>query len=161
MRAGTSMVVYVLTKKENKLLIIFCYNTVMYLFSELPSDLEDIDTTLGPPPAWFRPEISLYSQGSYPSYGYSYGSGYAGLGDREEEIEANPIEELQELKYKQELNKKIPSIAYRYTAIDPLSPMFRERRAKYGFGEITAKKAALPLLIAALAIYFLFLRKPA
>ena len=128
----------------------------MYLYGELPADLEDIDETMGPPPAWFRPE-----QGFYTPSQYFYTPGYSGLGDREEEIEANPIEELQELKYKQELNKKIPSIAYRYTSIDPLSPMFRERKAKYGFGEATAKKAALPLLIAAAAFYFLFLRKPA
>jgi len=135
----------------------------MYLFGELPSDIEDIDESLGPPPAWFRPESGIYSASQY-YYPSSYSSSFYGLGDRGEEIEVNPVEELEELKYKQELSKKIPSIAYRYTSIDPLSPMFRERRAKYGYGglgEQTAKKAVLPLLIAALAFYFLFLRKPA
>ena len=131
----------------------------MYLFGDLPSDLEKIDISLGPPPAWFRPEHNIYSSQYY--HPPSYPSGFYGLGDREEEIEANPIEELQELKYQQELNKKIPSIAYRYTSIDPLSPMFRERRAKYGFGEGTGKKAVFPLLIAAVAFWLLFLRKPA
>jgi len=132
----------------------------MYYYGELPSDLLDQDISLGPPPAWYRPEQGVYSASQY-YYTPSYSAGFYGLGDREEEIEANPIEELQELKYKQELNKKIPSIAYRYTSIDPLSPMFRARRAKYGYGEITPKKTVLPLLIAAVAIYFLFLRKPA
>lgn len=131
----------------------------MYYFGELPSDIDDIDISLGPPPAWFRPESGIYSASQY--YYPSYSSSFYGLGDRGEEIEVNPVEELEELKYKQELSKKIPSIAYRYTSIDPLSPMFRERRAKYGYGEVTPKKAMLPLLIAALAIYFLFLRKPA
>jgi len=135
----------------------------MYQFGELPSDIDDMDDTLGPPPAWFRSEQSYVNPSSYyytPGYNTFYG-----LGDREQEPEANPIEELQELKYKQELNRKIPSVAYRYTAIDPLSPMFRDRRTKYGYGGLgedgKAKKAVLPLLIAGVAFWFLFLRKTA
>ena len=31
----------------------------MYLFGELPSDLEEIEESLGPPPAWFRPEQGI------------------------------------------------------------------------------------------------------
>ena len=127
----------------------------MRRFGELPSDLDDQDLTLGPPPAWFRPESAFYSQGGYYGPGFEIvGSSpyYGGLGDREQEIEANPVEELEALKYKQALNKKIPSQAYRYTSINPISPMFRNRKAKYGFGEVSSKKGVLTLLIAGIAI---------
>jgi len=98
-------------------------------FADLPSDWEKQDETLGPPPAWFRPEYHHPASYYYPNYSYGY-PGYPinfyGLGDRPQEVEVNPVEELMEIKYKQELNKSIPNKAYRYTSIDPVSPMFRE-----------------------------------
>lgn len=57
------------------------------MFADLPSDLEEMDETLGPPPAWFS---SFYSSGTSIPYGSltpgHYSQGYYGLGDREEEI---------------------------------------------------------------------------
>lgn len=113
----------------------------MYLFGELPSDLRDQDTTLGPPPAWFQTTNSGTS--SYPYWAFSHG--FYGLGDREGEVEVDPVETLRELKFQQELSKKIPKIAYRYTDIDPLSPMYRDRKAKYGFGE--GAKSGIPIWV--------------
>ena len=101
------------------------------MYGELPSDLESMDETLGPPPAWFS---TFYSRGiggnTFSPQAYASGT----FGDREAEIEVNPVERLQELKYKQEMSKKIPAIASRYTDIQPLSPLFREHKAKYGSG---------------------------
>ena len=108
----------------------------MYIFGELPSDLTDIQESLGPPPAWFRPEsgITTPEQASAAYYSYPQAYGFRGLGDREVEVEANPVEELQELKFKQEMNKKIPVEANRYTTVNPLSPLFRDKKAKFGYG---------------------------
>ena len=112
----------------------------MYIFGELPSDLTDIDESLGPPPAWFRPESGITTPEqasaayySYPGAYYSSG-GFSGLGDKEGEIEVNPVEEIKNLMFKQEMNKKIPVEARRYTSIDHLSPIFRSNRAKFGYG---------------------------
>lgn len=112
----------------------------MYIFGELPSDLNVQDESYNPPPpAWFRPEsgITTPEQASAAWYSYPYAArGFFGLGDREGEIEVNPVEELRELKFKQEMNKKIPIEANRYTKIDPLSPLFRDKKAKFGYGGI-------------------------
>lgn len=116
----------------------------MYVFGELPSDLRDQDATLGPPPAWFQ--TANVGTSSFPYWAYSHG--FYGLGDREEEIEVDPVEQLRDLKYQQELSKRIPKIAYRYTDIDPLSPMFRDKKAKYGFGD--ANKGGIPAWVWAL-----------
>lgn len=118
----------------------------MYEYGELPSDLTEQDETLGPPPAWFHatPTGAAYWGGSYP--------GFYGLGDREGEVEVDPVEELRELKFKQEMLKSIPKVAHRYTGIDPLSPMFRAKKAKYGFGE--AKKPSLANLAIIAIIVF-------
>lgn len=96
-------------------------------YGELPSDLDKITETMGPPPPWYD---SL--QRLIPGSGYQF----YGLGDREGEVEVNPREELEELKYNQEMDKDIPTEASRYTTVDPLSPMFRGSRAKYGYGEV-------------------------
>ena len=98
----------------------------MYCFGELPSDLTEMQESLGPPPAWFRPESGIttpeQASAAYYSYPYAYAQGnLSGLGDREAEIETNPVEVLQDLKFKQEMNKKIPIEANRYTTINPLS----------------------------------------
>lgn len=121
----------------------------MYVFGELPSDLEEIEESLGPPPSWFRPEQGITN----PQQAAYYANPYAfyGLGDRESEMEVNPVEGLQELKYKQEMNKKIPVEANRYTNIDPLSPLFRDKKAKYGFGDFTTTNKIM-LVIAVVAI---------
>ena len=106
----------------------------MYSFGELPTDIEDMEESLGPPPAWFRPEhgITNPAQMYYPQYFYG---GLSGLGDRESaEIEVNPVEGLQELKYNQQRNKKIPLQANRYTEINPVSPLFKDKKAKFGYG---------------------------
>lgn len=125
----------------------------MYLFGELPSDLEEIEESLGPPPAWFRPGQGIVTpQQVYWSQYSTYG-----LGEREEEIEVDPVEKLHDLKFQQEMNKRIPKIAGRYTNIDPLSPLFRDKRAKFGygglrgFGEFTTKNKIL-LVIAIVII---------
>ena len=114
----------------------------MYYFGELPSDLEEMEESLGPPPAWFRPESGVTTPEQAAAAWYSYPNAYAtrsfyGLGDREQEVEVNPVEELRSLKFKQEMNKKIPVEANRYTKIDPLSPMFRDKKAKFGYGELS------------------------
>lgn len=113
-------------------------------FNELPGDLNVQDETLGPPPSWYamdtvmhdpaaylpyylRPGFYQQTMGSYETYSF---------GDREEEIQVNPVEQLQNLKYQQEMSKKIPKEAGRYTGVDPLSPMFREDKAKFGFGNM-------------------------
>lgn len=107
----------------------------MYMYGELPSDLEDTEESLGPPPAWFRPEHGITSpeQAMMQQPYYLYG-----LGERQSEIEVNPVEGLQDLKYKQEMNKKIPVEANRYTDINPLSPLFRDKKAKFGYGGLGA-----------------------
>lgn len=120
----------------------------MYVYGELPSDLTDIDETLGPPPAWFTtvsaPVMSPYG---YPMYQF---------GDRPEEAEVNPVEQLQKLKYDQEKNKNIPKIASRYTSIDPLSPLFRDDKAKYGFGTWSLPPRKCLLAMAGLAALWLY-----
>lgn len=127
----------------------------MYIYGELPEDVEEQDTTLGPPPAWFQMQGPAIDPSIYT--GDAYSPQFYGLGDREEEIEVNPIEELQNLKFKQEMNKKIPSQANRYTEVDPLSPMFREKKAKFGFGAVEmVKKPFVKLAIIALIVWFLF-----
>lgn len=109
----------------------------MYMYGELPSDLDEMEESLGPPPAWFRPEQGITNpQQAYWAQTPQYGYGYGGLGDRESEMEVNPVEGLRDLKYQQEMNKKIPIVANRYTEIDPLSPLFRDKKAKFGFGEL-------------------------
>lgn len=124
------------------------------MFAELPSDLEDMDDTLGPPPSWFS---TFYSGGSAaPSNPYT--QGFLGLGDREGEIEVNPIEQLQELKYKQEMLKRIPKVARRYTNIDPVSPMFRTNKPKFGYGNWGPLKKNNLLVIAAIVGLFWFLK---
>jgi len=135
----------------------------MYIFGELPSDLEDMDESLGPPPAWFRPEIGIVRPdqaywGSQQPYGYGYG--YGGFGrEGGEEVEVNPVEELQNMKLKQELNKKIPLVANRYTDIEPLSPLFRDRKKKFGFGNSEKQNSLIAVVIGAAILYFLFIRK--
>lgn len=123
-------------------------------FSELPGDLNVTDETLGPPPAWFRPEEKTKYWG-LPYY-FPF---LSGLGDKEAEVEVNPVEALENLKFKQEMPKKIPSAAFRYTNIDPLSPMFRSDRARYGYGEFTFdKKAGILTGIAVLALIVVLVR---
>ena len=112
----------------------------MYSFGELPSDLNIQEESYNPPPpSWFRPESGIstpeQAAAAWYSYPYAYNHSFSGLGDREAEIEVNPVEELRELKFQQEMNKKIPVQANRYTKIDPLSPLFRDKKAKYGYGE--------------------------
>ena len=133
----------------------------MYIFGELPSDLDQIEESLGPPPSWFRPEQGIVSpQQAYwqPQY-----VPYGGLGEREEEIEVNPVEQLRDLKFKQEMNRKIPKIASRSTNVDPMSPLFRDKKAKFGYGgleglgEFTTKNKAL-LAIAIVAIIGVVIR---
>ena len=115
-----------------------------------------MDSTLGPPPSWFS---TFYSSGS-PITGQASGSPYSfyGLGDREEELEVNPIEQLQELKYKQEMLNRIPKVARRYTTIDPVSPMFRTNRPKFGYGAWAPLKKNNLLVIAALIGLFWFFK---
>lgn len=145
-------------------------------FSELPSDLDDQLQTLGPPPAWFPvtgvltttidpSNLRWYSpqfNGADPSGSIVSTSldPYNQYGDAEE-IEVNPIEVLAELRQNQEMPNDIPMIANRYTVIDPLSPMFRADRPKYGYGEFTPSdtKVLIKLLIGAAAIYYFLLRK--
>ena len=156
-------------------------------FSELPSDLDDQLTTQGPPPSWwpvtgvlttsfdpsklrwYSPQFNGQSQlnGGDPSYSmistsidpmHAY---FNGMGDREAETEVNPIEVLEDLKLKQQMPNNIPLIANRYTVIDPLSPMFRANRPKYGYGEFTPSdtKNLIKLAAAAALIYYFLLRK--
>lgn len=151
-------------------------------FAELPSDLNDQLESSGTVPWWFPvtgvitttmdptilnwysrqfngmdPSASLVTTSLSPNWS----SQLRGLGDREEETEVNPIEVLQELRLKQEMNKAIPLIANRYTSIDPVSPMFRNHRPKYGYGDFTADdtKTLLKLLAVAGAVYYFILRK--
>lgn len=130
------------------------------LFAELPSDLDVQDETMGPPPSWF-PARHYVSSNLDPSLFPWYSPAFYGLGDREQEVEVNPVEILQELKFKQEMPKKIPVIASRYTEIDPLSPMFRQYRPKYGYGDFTAEdgKVLIKVLAAVAVIYYFLLRK--
>jgi len=150
--------------------------------SELPSDLNDQLPSLGPVPAWFPvtgvlttsidpSHLRWYSSqfnGSDPSASIVstsidpfWASQFHGIGDRESEIEVNPIEILDELRLNQQMPKNIPLIANRYTNIDPLSPMFRENRPKYGYGDFTPSdtKNLVKLLVGAALIYYLLLRK--
>jgi len=127
------------------------------MFADLPSDLEEMGTTLGPPPSWFSTFYSspdVYT-GQAPGY---YSQGFYGLGDREEEIEVNPVEQLQELKYKQEMLKRIPKVAARYTTINPLSPMFRTNRPKFGYGSWETLNKNKVLMIAVLVGLFWFFK---
>jgi hypothetical protein len=105
------------------------------MYGELPSDLDEIEESMGPPPAWFRPEQGITSpQQAYYAQQAQQPYAFYGLGERESEMEVNPVEGLQNLKYEQEMNKKIPVEANRYTEINPLSPLFRDKKAKFGFG---------------------------
>jgi len=131
-------------------------------YGELPLDLREQDElTMGPPPAWYTVALNAGNNGypGYPGYpGYMPYPIYtmAGLGDRETEVEVNPVEHL--LKIQQEMPKNIPLVANRYTNIDPLSPMFRSDIPKYGFGswEALANKRNVMILAAVLlaALYF-------
>lgn len=101
-------------------------------YSELPSDLRVMDRTLPEPPNWYVDQQRV-SQASllnlFPFLRMQTGR----LGEREEESEGSS--ELNNLKYKNlEMNKEIPSVAGRYTSLDPFSPFFRTDRAEYGYG---------------------------
>lgn len=117
------------------------------MYGELPSDLRTQDETLGPPPSWYslatmiadpltygpsylNPGLYQQTMGSFRNFG-----NYEQLGDREGEIEVNPVEHLLDLKFGQEMSKRIPREAGRYTGVDALSPLFRNRKSKFGFGE--------------------------
>jgi len=151
-------------------------------FSELPSDLDDQLPAGVPPPFWFPitgvltttfdpSRLKWYSpqfSGGDPSASIIstsidpfWTSQFHGIGDRESEVEVNPIEILDELRLNQQMPKNIPLIANRYTNIDPLSPMFRENRPKYGYGDFTPAdtKNLVKLLVGAALIYYLLLRK--
>lgn len=144
----------------------------MYIsYGELPTDKDVQDVTVGPAPAWYRPSGTMFPPG-FPG-GY-----YGSYGDREGEAEVNPVEVIQDLKFKQEMPRSIPPAAARYTDINPLSPLFRATGAKYGFGNfgettpsgiITAfgnvingiirSPIVILLLISSIAgIYFLFIK---
>lgn len=149
--------------------------------SELPSDLDDQLPAGVPVPAWFPvtgvitttfdpnrlkwyspqfaggdPSSSIISTSIDPYYA----SQFHGIGDQEEG-EVNPIEILDDLKLKQQMPGNIPLIANRYTTIDPLSPMFRANRPKYGYGDFTPSdtKNLIKLAAAAALIYYFLLRK--
>jgi hypothetical protein len=129
----------------------------MYCYGDLPTDKDVQDPTLGPPPSWFRtldPVVDPYFLDQA-----MYSPQFEGLGDRPEEIEVDPVEQLQELKFKQEMSKKIPMQALRYTDVEPLSPMFRRRKAKFGFGAAEKGKSLLTFAAIGLIIYFLFIKK--
>ena len=117
---------------------------------ELPSDLDLVTDSVGPPPAWFRPEEKQPKYWGLPYY-------FPFLGDREAEIEVNPIEKLEDIKFRQEMPKNIPAVAYRYTDIKPISPMFRPNRAKYGYGDTEASSKLSIVGIAAIIIGLLVL----
>lgn len=147
-------------------------------FAELPSDLDDQLEAGLPPPPWFpvtgvittsipAQNLHWYSSqfnGVDPSAGVIRTSldprGLLQLGESEE-VEVNPIDIVNELKENQEMPKGIPLIANRYTTIDPLSPMFRADRPKYGYGEFTPgdRNTLIKLLVAAAAVYYFLLRK--
>lgn len=149
-------------------------------FSELPSDLNDQIDTLGPPPSWF-PVTGVITTSIDPSslrwYSSQFNGGdpsasivrtslspylYSHYGDAEEVV--NPQEILAELRDNQEMPSNIPLIANRYTEIDPLSPMFRAHRPKYGYGglgqfEPEDIKNLVKLVAAGAAVYYFLLRK--
>jgi len=148
-------------------------------FSELPSDLDDQLPAGAPPPYWF-PVTGVITTSFNPRQLYSpqfngvdpsmstistsidpfYTSQFYGLGDREE-AEVNPVEIVTDLKLNQEMPSAIPLIANRYTDIQPLSPMFRENRPKYGYGDFTPADTTnlLKLLAGAALVYYFLLRK--
>jgi hypothetical protein len=142
----------------------------MYVnYGELPVDKDVQDVSVGPAPAWYRPSGVMFPVG-FPGGYRGYGN-YENYGDREGEAEVNPVETIQDLKFKQEMPKTVPPAAARYTDIDPLSPLFRNTGAKYGFGDfgqagfITAfgnairSPIVLLLLIGSVAgIYFLYIK---
>jgi hypothetical protein len=85
------------------------------------------------------------------------------MGDQEE-AEVNPVDVVNDLRQNQEMPPAIPLIANRYTAIDPLSPMFRADRPKYGYGDYGAFTPSdttnlIKLLAGAALIYYFLLRK--
>jgi hypothetical protein len=148
-------------------------------FSELPSDLNDQLPAGAAPPAWF-PVTGVITTSYNPSQFYSpqfngadpsravvstsidpfYISQFYGMGDQEES-EINPVEIVDELRLNQEMPPAIPLIANRYTKIDPLSPMFRADRPKYGYGDFTPADTTnlLKLLAGVALIYYFLLRK--
>jgi hypothetical protein len=86
----------------------------------------------------------------------NYFGDYERLGDREEETEVNPVEHLLDLKFGQEMSKDIPKEAGRYTGVDPISPLFRASKSKYGFGDFSPQKrvfAAASLVSSAVSGY--------
>lgn len=112
-------------------------------FSELPSDLRTQDDSMPDPPSWYlesRVAPSFYNL--FPFLRTQTGF----LGEREEDLET---QELNDLKYKNlEMNKNIPSIASRYTTIEPTSPMFKADRAEFGYGNYGDFKTTLVSLSA-------------
>lgn len=123
-------------------------------YGELPEDLRVSDESLGPPPAWYNQLIT--PQPLNPMFIPYYVM--SGLGDRETEVEVNPVEYIQELKANVEMPKNIPLVANRYTDINPLSPFFRRDIPKYGFGSLNVSSRKPLLLAAALVLAFLYLR---
>lgn len=115
------------------------------MYSELPADLRIQRKTLGPPPKWFLPLGPYFFREFY------------GLG--ETPMQMTPIQILRNLKYDQEMPKKIPSVARKYTKIDPLSPMFRTNLPKYGFGDISITTSIAGIIAALGLAYLIFLKK--
>lgn len=111
-------------------------------FGELPTDLNMQEDTIGPPPAYFRPSGVFF-------YGLD------GFGDHR----PNPLKILRNLKTKQEWPGTIPPVAGLYTKIDPLSPMFREDRPTYGYGDISMSSSLIGVGIVAMVALVIYLVK--
>lgn len=146
----------------------------MRSFSDLPSDLNDQLETGLPPPFWF-PVTGVITTAINPAFFHGADpttvinsmtpgrpiNWASQFGDREEETEVDPIEILDSLKLNQEMLSTIPAVANRYTEIDPISPMFRANRPKYGYGglgEFTSEdKKNLAKVIALFGLIYIFL----
>lgn len=120
------------------------------MYGELPSDLRVQYLTKGAPPPWFRPLGPYFFREFY------------GLGEtsmKNKILKKTPLQIIRDLINNQEMPKNIPSVAKRYTRIDPLSPMFRTNLPKYGFGDIGMPTSILGLLAILGLVYYIFIKK--
>lgn len=100
------------------------------MYGDLPSDVTRQDETLGPPPPWWGYSRTLSVDPTQLWY-YPQGTS-AFFGDHD----FDPVQKMRLLKRKQEWDKRIPKVVDRYTTINPMSPLFRNKKKHYGYGNL-------------------------
>lgn len=105
----------------------------MSRYADLPTDLRYQDTSLNSPPVWF--------------------SMVSGLGQQEYTVKNEEVIKLLETA-NQEKDPNIPRVAYKYTQINNISPLFRKNLNTWGFGDLPTTVSTLRVASAAVSAFY-------